>query len=280
MISKQTVSRLIQKSLLISLLFSGCMNIGSAFSQVSETKHVYYQTDTSCFSLHFFRDEKFSAPLPCLVFFHGWGKITDPEQFYPQCRYLAGRGLLAVSAEYRVDDKNHFEAVRNALRAMNWIAGHAGEMQIDPNKIAIAGGSGGGWTAACLTTVCTDLGLNASLLESGIPVLQVLFNPRLTSARGLDDTYSPLDHLGKGQPPVLIMIGTEDRFLDQNQQYCRKTKEFGNACEIILYEGAGHAFFNYGHHDNRYYLQTLLEMDKFLIKQGLLKGEPTLNILP
>lgn len=272
--------RWIRKCLLIPILLLVSASFQGASSQVHETGRVYYQTDTSRFSLHFFRNKEFTGPLPCLVFFHGWGKITHPEQFYPQCRYFAGRGILAVSAEYRVDDENHFEAVRNALRALSWIAERTKELQIDPGKIAVAGGSGGGWTASCLTTVCTDLHLNGSLQARHIPVLQVLYNPRLTSARGLDERYSPLEHLDRDQPPVLIMIGTADRFLEENQHYCRKTKALGNDCQIILYEGAGHAFFNYGQFENKYYLQTLLEVDKFLIRQGWLKGEPTINIEP
>jgi acetyl esterase len=265
--------------LILSLLFT-FPGIGKVFSQVLETEHLYHKTDTSSYSLHFFRDQGLSGPLPCVVFFHGWGEVTDPDAFAPQCRYLASRGLLAVSAEYRVDKKNHFEAVRNALRAMNWVSEHTKELQVDPARIGIAGGSGGGWTAACITTVCTDLGLNRSLQENGIPVLSVLFNPRLTAARGLDETYSPLVHLGEGQPPVLIMIGTEDQFLEQNKDYSEKTNEMGNECDLLIYEGAKHAFFNYGQYENKFYYQTLLEVDKFLTKHGFLTGEPTLNFIP
>ncbi len=163
---------------------------------------------------------------------------------------------------------------------MNWVMEHAKELQIDPEKIGIAGGSGGGWTAACITTVCTDFGLSNSLVEYSIPAVSVLFNPLLTAARGLNERYSPLDHLSGGQPPTLIMIGTEDHVLEQNKAYDQKTNELGNDCDIIIYEGAKHAFFNYGKSENKYYHQTLLEMDNFLVKHGFLTGESTLHFIP
>jgi acetyl esterase len=78
----------------------------------------------------------------------------------------------------------------------------------------------------------------------------------------------------------LIMIGTEDQFLEQNKDYSEKTNEMGNECDLLIYEGAKHAFFNYGQYENRFYYQTLLEVDKFLTKHGFLTGEPTLNFIP
>jgi acetyl esterase/lipase len=40
---------------------------------------------------------------PAIVFFFGGGwRAGRPEQFYPHCAYLASRGMVAVSAEYRV----------------------------------------------------------------------------------------------------------------------------------------------------------------------------------
>ena len=280
MISLTAERRPFLTSFFLVLLLLNYPGMGDLFSQVVESEQVYHQTDTSRYSLHLFRDQGIEGTLPCVVFFHGWGKITDPEAFGPQCRYLASRGLLAISAEYRVDGKNHFEAVRNALRAMNWVREHAKEMQIDPEKIGIAGGSGGGWTAASITTVCTDLDLNKSLLKNGIPAVSILFNPRLSAARGLNETYSPLQHLSDRQPPALIMIGTEDQFLVENKAYTQKTNDIGNDCDIIIYEGAEHAFFNYKTNENIYYNLTLLEVDKFLIKHGFLTGEPTLNYIP
>ena len=245
--------------------------------EVEKTERVYHQTDTSVFRLHIFKDERQRGDLPCLVFFHGWGKVTAPEVFFPQCRYLAERGILAVSVEYRVDKQQHFEAVRNALRAMEWIRDHSDELEIDPERIGIAGGSGGGWTSSSLTTVCTDLGLNRSLLENGIPAVMILFNPYVGSFTGMSDDHNPSLHLKGQQPPTLIMIGTEDKFLESNRKYCQKSQELGNSCEIVVYEGADHAFFNYGRHGNRYFYETLLAADRFLARQGFLTGEPTLK---
>jgi acetyl esterase/lipase len=40
---------------------------------------------------------------PAVVFFFGGGWVSgSPSHFHPHCEYLASRGMVAVSAEYRV----------------------------------------------------------------------------------------------------------------------------------------------------------------------------------
>lgn len=48
----------------------------------------------------------------------------------------------------------------------------------------------------------------------------------------------------------------------------------GRRCDLYLYEGQPHGFFNYKSRDN--YTKTLLEMDRFLASLGYLEGEPKL----
>jgi len=91
-----------------------------------------------------------------IVFFHGGGWSSGtPRQFYRQSKYLADRGMVAISAEYRLAQKHHStpkESVKDGKSAMRWIRAHAKELGINPNMIAAGGGSAGGqiwlWTSA------------------------------------------------------------------------------------------------------------------------------------
>ena len=79
---------------------------------------------------------------PALVFIHGggWGS-GDPGQWFTQCRYFASRGLVTASVEYRlkgneVEISGCFADCKSAIR---YLRRHAGELGIDPSRIAVVG---------------------------------------------------------------------------------------------------------------------------------------------
>jgi hypothetical protein len=49
-------------------------------------------------------------------------------------------------------------------------------------------------------------------------------------------------------------------------------EKVGSRCEVFLYEGQPHGFFNF--RNREYYHKTVLEADKFLISLGYLTGQP------
>jgi hypothetical protein len=46
----------------------------------------------------------------------------------------------------------------------------------------------------------------------------------------------------------------------------------GRRCDLHLYDGQPHGFFNYG--NQKYYLDTVEKMDKFLVSLNYIKAEP------
>ena len=111
-------------------------------------------------NLHIFRSPAHSPtkePKPAVVFFFGGGWVGGtPTQFYPQCQHLAKRGMVAISAEYRVKSRHHatpFDCVEDGKSALRWVRTHAEKLGIDPDRIAAGGGSAGGHVAAAVTTV-------------------------------------------------------------------------------------------------------------------------------
>ena len=73
-----------------------------------------------------------------------------------------------------------------------------------------------------------------------------------------------------------MFLGTEDRLIPVETAMYYKTvmEKVGSRCDLILFEGEGHGFFNYsqsnkGRLDN--YNKTVVEAGKFLISLGYLK---------
>jgi len=223
---------------------------------------------------------------PAIVFFFGGGwNAGTVEQFVPQAEYLAGRGMVAARADYRVRSRHGVtpdKCVEDAHSAMRWIRGNARVLGVDPDRIVSSGGSAGGHLAAC--TGCTPApkvdGENADV--SSKPNAMLLFNPvldftlheKLTDRLGGDQklarSISPTLHLTKQTPPALILFGTADRLLAHGRGYVARSKEVGNRAEMFLAEGAGHGFFN----RPPWLAKTIARSDEFLTSLGYLEAKP------
>ena len=71
--------------------------------------------------------------------------------------------MVAVSVDYRIEYLHHstpFDSFEDAKDAICWLRSHASDYQLDPDKIAVAGGSAGGHLAAALGTIGSDEAVN------------------------------------------------------------------------------------------------------------------------
>ena len=113
-----------------------------------------------------------------IVFFFGGGfKQGSPAQFEQHCKYFASRGMVALTADYRVSSRHDTEvidAVQDGMAAMSWVRANSESLGIDPDRIAASGGSAGGLIAACVGVVPE---LNEDAPASSVPNVMVLFNP-------------------------------------------------------------------------------------------------------
>jgi len=251
--------------------------------------------DETELKLHVFtpEDRKASDKRPAIVFFFGGGwNSGSPSQFYPHCRYLASRGMVAMSAEYRVKSRNKTtprECVKDGKSAVRWIRQHAKELCIDPTRIAAGGGSAGGHVAAATGTTKGFEEKGQDLKLSSRPDALVLFNPVFDNGPGgyghsrvkeYWKEFSPMHNINEIAPPTTVFLGTKDKLIPVKtaKEYKRLMEEKGRRCDLHLYEGQSHGFFNYAKRGN--YTKTVIEMDRFLTSLGYLKGEPTLQNKP
>lgn len=235
-----------------------------------------------------------AEPRSGIVFFFGGGFVSgSPKQFEPHCRYLSQRGMVAITAEYRVKNRHGttpLESFRDGKSAIRWIRQHGNELGIDPNKLAAGGGSAGGMVAAVCGVVPGWDEPSEDLTVSSRPDALVLFNPAVmgkalpgeaqTGQLGVAKDLLPYYHIREGLPPCIMFFGGEDRFLAGAQEFQQAAVEKGNRCELKVWPGFNHGFFNFGRSDNRAFRETLLEADRFLAELGYLQGEPRPEYLP
>lgn len=99
--------------------------------------------------LDLYKPEKMDEAAPCLIFIHGggWTGGNRTDYKYYTIRY-AKRGYVAASISYRFAQAAKFPAcVQDAKCAVRFLRANADKYMIDPNKIAVMGGSAGGYLA-------------------------------------------------------------------------------------------------------------------------------------
>jgi acetyl esterase/lipase len=231
---------------------------------------------------------------PAIVFFFGGGwNSGSPEQFEEQCRHLAGRGMVAITADYRVKSRQNvkpIQCVADARSAIRWVRANAAKLGVDPNRIAAGGGSAGGHLAASTAFITEFDEPTEDKNISATPNALVLFNPALvlapldgytfdvSGARVSEERFgakpekiSPAHHIFKGAPPTIIFHGKADTSVPYAtaEAFTAEMKKSGSRCELVGYEGATHGFFN----REPFLTQTQKAADTFLVSLGWLKKQ-------
>jgi acetyl esterase len=244
------------------------------------------------------------------VWIHGGGWTAgDDKAFYPHARYLAMRGAVGISINYRLmkaADATAFESLADCKSAIRYVRGHAKELGIDPHRVIALGDSSGGHLAACLGTIKGYDDPRDDLSISCVPDAMVLCNPIVDCTQGTwwyaavgpipakqrtthpseqilekARALSPLFHIQRGDPPTLIMQGLEDHVVspDQARRFAAAMKDAGNRCDLILLEHARHAFVCTGYTaPPATVVGAIRAIDEFLISLKFLSGHPTLDM--
>jgi acetyl esterase/lipase len=102
-----------------------------------------------------------AGPVPGLYWIHGGGFVfgSADDEIPALARVAEALGVMAVSVEYRLAPEHPFpNPVEDCYAGLRWVAEHAGELGIDPARLAIGGQSAGGGLAAALALLARDRG--------------------------------------------------------------------------------------------------------------------------
>ena len=227
---------------------------------------------------------------PAVMFFFGgsWngGSVA---QFEPHANYLAGRGIVAFLADYRVKSRQKtppLACVEDGKSAIRWVRQNAERLGVDPDKIIAGGGSAGGHVAAT-TGICDGLeGPNEDLSVSSKSEALLLFNPVYNNGPdgyGHDrvtewfPAISPAHNITKGDPPTIVFLGSEDKLIPVStaEKFRDDQEALGIKSELHVYKGETHGFFNLklGQGKKEHFIDTILKTDAFLVDLGYLEDE-------
>ena len=202
---------------------------------------------------------------PLLVMSHGGPTGATSDTLNPATQFWTSRGFAVLDVDYR-GSTGYGRAYRERLYG-EWgvvdvedcVAGAvhmAGTGRADRERLAIRGGSAGGYTTLAALTFHDTFGAGASYY--GISDLEVLaadthkfearYLDRLVGAWPADrDVYrarSPLHHASRLGCPIIFFQGLDDRVVPPNQaeRMVDALDRQGLPVACLMFEGEGHGF--------------------------------------
>jgi acetyl esterase/lipase len=214
-------------------------------------KDIVYKTiNNDTLKLDIYQPKNLINSHPVLIFIHGGGwRKGKKEDYLLYLISFAQKGYITATISYRLVPRAHYPAaVEDVKCAVRWIRTHANDYLIDPNKIAVIGGSAGGHLAMMIGYSSDvsefDGECGADSVSSRVQAVVNLYGPAdLTTEYArthkttlsffgqpydlMSERYvraSPAWHITPDDPPTLIFHGTIDELVPISQSDSLKKK--------------------------------------------------------
>jgi dipeptidyl aminopeptidase/acylaminoacyl peptidase len=237
--------------------------------------------------------------LPLVLNVHGGPQVRDGWGYNPEAQWLANRGYACLQVNYRGSSGygkefqnagNHEWGGKMHDDLVDAVAWAVEQGFADPEKLAIYGGSYGGYAALVGATFTPDLFCcavdivgpsNLITLLRSIPPYWSTFRASLYRRIGNPDTEeeflksrSPLFKVDQIKIPILIAQGANDPRVKQaeSEQIVEAMKNKGIAYEYLLFPDEGHGFAK---PENRLKFYAMAE--RFLAKHLRGRFEPEME---
>lgn len=206
---------------------------------------------------------------PAILLIHGGGwKARQVDADKPLAERLAGRGYVVAQVAYRLSTTAKYPAaLHDCKAALRFLRARAGDYQIDPQRIGVAGGSAGGLLSgmmgmtggmrslegtggnpdestgvkACVVMAATMDLMASTTMQKNASVAQYL-GP-FAENRAVYEEASPITHVKAGCPPTLFLEGELDTEKIGRPEMQARLRTLGIPTEAITLKGAPHPFW-------------------------------------
>jgi acetyl esterase/lipase len=228
-----------------------------------------------------------AANPPLIVYVHGGAWRAGSKSDVPITKLL-DHGFAIASVDYRLSTQAQFPAQINDLKAaVRFLRAKSEEFHIDTKRIAIVGSSAGGHLAAltgvtnghatlegnvgehpdqssavqCIVSLYGASNLQSILgqstefgLKMRVPALQLLLGAQPAEKPDLARLASPVAHLDKSDPPLLLIHGDADPQMppEQSREFAKAYEALKLPVQFIIIPGAKHGgadFYDEEHTD-------------------------------
>lgn len=213
---------------------------------------------SACEQLDFFaaREGSGDGPRPLNIFVHGgaWHARTTQNYAYLADPFV-GAGAHFAALEFISVDDNGGDLMPMAAQVragIAWLAKHAQELGVDPERIHISAHSSGSHLAAvALSQGWQEFGLPDDLIKSAV-LASGMYDMRAVrlSARSsyvrftdrMEDAMSPQRHLQGIHTPLVLAIGSAEspEFIRQTRDFAAALERAGKPVQLLHGEGYNH----------------------------------------
>jgi pectinesterase len=211
--------------------------------------------------------QKSKSPAVLLIYGGGW-KSGDKSHNHAMATWLANKGYVAVSAEYRLSPESIYPAAVYDLKAaIRWMRANAIKYGIDSSKIAVMGTSAGGQLAALIgatngNKILEDTIGNAnhnSTVQCVVDIDGILafkhpesqeaasaslwFGGNYEEKKDLWEQASALNHVDKNTAPILFLNSSNLRFHAGRDDMRKKMEGLGIYSEVHEFPDTPHPFW-------------------------------------
>jgi len=200
---------------------------------------------------------------PLVVFVHGGGwRSGSRAEFAPIAVRLAQRGYASALVSYRLSTVAPYPAaVHDVKAAVAWLRLHAGRHGVDPQRIALAGGSAGGQLASLAGMTAnvqaiinvdglSDFTSAEALRHEDDPAKNPSaagqwFGGRYAEKAALWHEASPITHASEATPPMLFIGSSEQRFSVGRAAMVDKLGAVGVPSRVVVLPDSPHSFWRF-----------------------------------
>lgn len=200
-------------------------------------------------------------PAPVVLWIFGGSWRIGNKGYHVNLRDLPSHGIAIAAIDYRLSGVATYPAqLQDCEAAAQWLRVNGRRYGLDPQRIGASGESAGGHLAALLGTVegasriravCalyppTDLVSLGRKYASPTRLSNIdrLLGGPIESRLALAKEASPVNHVGSGSPPYLLIHGQDDELvpLEQSEKLHQHLRRAGVVSELIVVPGKGHWF--------------------------------------